>query len=171
MRIFLSFLLLASVACIAPHGAQAQGEIKKQAREMGEALIAKNYLKFTNYTYPQILKEMGGREKMAESIKKQMEGMEKTGVQITSLEYGTPSEIIKENKEWQCTIPQVMKIKTKDGIIQATGTLIAVSKDNGGQWYFVDTGERDLEAVRISLPNISKKLVLPPAAPPQMIRD
>jgi hypothetical protein len=149
----------------------AQSNVKTQAEKMGQALVSKNYVDFTRYTYPKILKEMGGTEKMAATIRSQMENMEKTGVKILSLSYGEPSEIIKEKKEWQCTVPQIMTLKINSGKIISKTTLIAISQDEGKQWYFVDAGERDLETVRITLPNLSKKLVLPPMEMPQMISE
>lgn len=137
---------------------------------MGKALMSKDYSSFVSYTYPNILKDMGGRDKMVETVKKQMADLEAQGVKILSLSYGEPSAIIKEKKELQATLSQEMIFETAEGKVQAKSTLIAISTDDGKHWYLVDPGERDLETVRITLPNISKNLVLPPNEPVKIIK-
>jgi hypothetical protein len=116
------------------------------------------------------VKDLGGKEKMIATLKKQMGDFDAQGVKILSITYGEPSSIIKEKAELQATIPQQMVFVTQEGKIQSTSSLIAVSKDGGKHWYLIDPGGRDLETVRISLPNISKKLVLPPNAPVKMLK-
>ena len=146
----------------------AQNTIKADAEVMGKALVTKDYNAYISYTYPKLMKDMGGRDKMTETIKKQMDDLEKQGIKILSITYGEPSVIIKEKQELQATLPQEMQFQTADGKVKARTTIIAISQDDGKHWYFVDPGERDLETVRISLPNLSRKLVLPPSEPVKM---
>jgi len=148
--------------------ATAQQTVKQSAEQMGAALRNKDYKTFVTFTYPTILEEMGGAEKMATAIEKQMKGMEQTA-EILSINYGEPSSTVKEGSELQCTIPQTMLLKTPQGKIMTESTLIAFSKDGGKNWYFVDAGERDINAVKAALPNVSRKLVLPQHAPPKFI--
>lgn len=145
--------------------------VRQQAEQMGAALIRKDYAAFTAFTYPSIMKDMGGKEKMTGTIRSQMESIEQGGARITALSYGTPAAIIKEKKELQCTLPQIMTMQVPGGKIIAKTTLIAISLDDGNRWYFVDAGERSLEAVRTTLPNLSKKLSLPAPEQPQLIRE
>lgn len=151
--------------------AQENNNVKQQATEMGNALLKKDYISFVEFAYPKIVRQMGGKEKMAGSIQQQMEGIEKGGSHIVALDYGDPSTIIKEKKELQCTIPQTMTLRISGGRVLSKTTIIAISQDNGEHWYFIDAGERDLATVRISLPNISKRLTLPAPAAPQFIKD
>lgn len=160
--VYLSFLLLIH------YTVYGQNTIRSDAQKMGKALVEKDYDTYVNYTYPKLMKDMGGREKMKETISKQMEDLEKQGIKILSVTYDEPSVIIKEKKELQATLPQHMQFESSNGKVTAQTTIIAVSQDDGMHWYFVDPGERDLETVRITLPNLSKKLVLPPAAPVKM---
>lgn len=164
MRHYLTlFSLLVSLS------SSAQNSVKQQAEQMGNALVRKDYATFITFAYPAIVKEMGGSGKMAAAIEQQMKGMESTA-QILSISYGDPSSIIREGKELQCTLPQQMTLKTPQGKVLTKSTLIAISQDEGTRWYFVDIGERDINAVRTSLPNISRKLILPKAEAPQFIQ-
>lgn len=97
---------------------------------MGKALVNKDYSSFINYTYPKILKDMGGRDKMMETVKKQMADLETQGVKILSLSYGEPSTIIKEKNELQATLSQEMIFETAEGKVQTKSTLIAISTDD-----------------------------------------
>jgi hypothetical protein len=145
--------------------------IKKQAEQMGAALVKKDYNTFVSFSYPLIQEQMGGKEKMSASIEQQMQGMEKGGIKIVSISYDEPSDPVKAGKELQCTITQKMVMQLHQGKILAKGTLIGISQDQGKKWYFVDAGERDIETVRQSLPNISKALKLPKPEQPQMLKN
>jgi len=147
----------------------AQNSVKQQAEEMGNALVRKDYKAFVAFAYPAIVQEMGGPQKMTTAIGQQMKAME-SAAEILSISYGEPSSIIKEGKELQCTIPQQLTLKTPQGKVLTKSTLIAISQDEGLHWYFVDIGERDINAVRTSLPNVSRKFILPKAEAPQFIQ-
>ncbi len=163
MKIFSFFLVL-----LLPYAGIGQNNLRADAGKMGKALAEKNYEVYLNYTYPKLLKDMGGREKMKQTIQTQMEDLERQGIKILSVSYGEPSVIIKEKKELQATLPQQITFESTNGKVTAQSTIIAISQDAGAHWYFIDPGERDLETVRITLPNLSKKLILSPPAPVKM---
>lgn len=144
--------------------------VKTQAEQMGKALLQKDYKTFVTFTYPKLLKQMGGEEKMSGSIAQQMKSMAMSGTKIVALNYGAPTPVIKAGKELQCTIPQQMIMMSGNNKIAAKTTLIAISEDKGKRWYFIDAGERDITAVRQQLPNISKSIVLPKPEQPQLIK-
>lgn len=161
-RLFLSILI------ILPLFSAGQTNVKEEAEKMGLSLIRKDYEGYVRFSYPDIVKEMGGAKKMAAAIEKQMKSMEEKA-QIVSLSYGEPSVIIIEGKELQCTLPQEMILNTPQGKLRSQSTLIAISRDSGKHWYFVDPGERDIQSVRMSLPNVSRKLNLTKPEPPQFL--
>jgi hypothetical protein len=165
-----TFVLLALLSISSPAAFAQTITLKEQAAQMGNALVRRDYKTFVSFSYPAVVKQMGGADKMASTIAAQMKGMEAGGQQIVSLTYGAPSSPIKAGKELQATIPQQMIVKIKEGRIAAESILIAISQDKGQHWYFVDAGERDLATIRRSLPNISKSLVIPKAKAPQMVK-
>lgn len=167
MRLKQLFLLL--LISTVSFGQQAD-IIRKQAEQMGNALLQKDYKTFVTFTYPPIVKQMGGADKMAGSIHKQMEEMQRSAT-IQSITYGQPSAVISEGQELQCTVPQEMIIKTQQGKIKTVSTLLAFSRDKGAHWYFVDAGDRNIATIRTSLPNASKKLVIPKPVPPQFLKN
>jgi len=144
--------------------------IRRDAETMGKALVDKDYANYVNFTYPKILKDMGGKEKMIVTIKKQMDDVNAQGAHIVSISFDKPSVIVKEKNELQATVPQTVIFETANGKMEARNTLIAISADDGVHWYFIDPGERDLETVRITLPNLSKKLILAPSEPIKQLK-
>jgi hypothetical protein len=167
MRSILSILLLLLLATVS--NAQTTN-VKAQAEQMGRSLLQKDYKTFVTFSYPAILTQMGGAEKMEANIARQMEGMEAGGAKIIGLTYGSPSPVVKEGKELQCTIPQHMLVQLSAGKVASSTTLIALSADEGNRWYFVDAGERDLATVRKSLPNVSKALKIVKPGPPKLVK-
>lgn len=77
---------------------------------------------------------------------------------IKTISFGTPSKIVKSAKELQATIPQHTEINTS--------TLIAISTDNGNNWTFLDTLNRDITTIRKLLPNLNPSITIPPQRPP-----
>jgi hypothetical protein len=128
---------------------------------MSEAFINGDYITFVNYIYPPILNSMGGSTKMIESLKKSMSGMNTQGAAISEITFDQPSKIIISGKELQSTIAQRMEIKLVEGRIVNTSTLIAISTDNGNNWTFIDTSNKDLTTLRKALPNLSAAISIP----------
>jgi hypothetical protein len=155
------------------HGqvAHAPQNISRQASKMGTAFVKKDYVTFANYIYPLILKSMGGQAKMADVLKKSIDDMESQGMSITSITFAEPSAILKSGKELQAAIAQHTEIKLQKGRLVSTSTLIAVSSDNGTDWKFIDTSNKDLATLRKALPNLSSAMVIPPQQAPLRYND
>lgn len=133
---------------------------------MGTAFVNSDYKTFANYTYPLVLKSMGGASKMAGVLIKTTNNMRAQGMNFSNITFGEPSKIIKSDKELQATIAQHTEIKLSQGRIVITSTLIAVSTDNGINWTFIDTSNKDMATLRKVLPNLSPAVTIPPQSPP-----
>lgn len=143
----------------------SQNAIVSDAQKMGAYFVASDWEHYIDYSYPKIVKNLGGREKMKASLQQQMQDLSAKGIQLLSISFGEPSVILKEKRELQATLPQEIIYQTAQGKVQSRTTIIAISTNEGASWYFIDPGGRSLESLRISLPNISKKLTLPPTPP------
>ncbi len=85
--------------------------LKQQASKMGIAFISGDYKVFANYTYPLILKSMGGASKMAALLTKTTDDIKAQGMSFNVITFDEPSKIIKSGKELQATIAQHTEIK------------------------------------------------------------
>jgi hypothetical protein len=145
--------------------------IRKQAEMMGQLLIQKDFNSFTKFTYPKIVEMMGGKQKMIEVMEKGSKEMEAEGTGFLKVTFGEPSQIITEKNELQCTLSQEIKMKVPNGQLLTESTLIAISTDNGKNWYFLDTSGKDILTMKSMLPNLSKNLVIPNQKQPTFYKD
>lgn len=138
----------------------------QQANSMGQAFLKGDYETFARYTYPPLLKAMGGESRMAATLRQTVVGMQAKGMSFSSIVVDSPSKIVKSGSEFQCTLQQHTTIKLVNGKAVATSTLIAISKDGGKNWLFVDTSNKDVTTMRKALPNLSTAIVIPPQPKP-----
>ncbi|HWW43099.1 hypothetical protein [Pedobacter sp.] len=136
--------------------------LREQANIMGHAFLKGDYQTFAKYTYPAIVSAMGGENRMATVLANSANGMKTQGMTFDNITFDSPSKIIKTGSELQCTLQQHTTIKLAKGRAVATSTLIAISKDDGKNWLFVDTSNKDAITMRKALPNLSEAIVIPP---------
>ena len=115
MRILLlSLIFLAGVVNSPAQIPDAAKNLKQQAEKAGASMVHGDYKVLAKYTYPAIVKMMGGAENMAATVKKLMENMTAQGVSFEDVTFGEPTRIIKNGNELQSTIAQHLKMKVKE---------------------------------------------------------
>ena len=168
-NIFITLLLFSGLSLAQSlTEAQQRTNVKEQAEKMGKALLAKDLKTFISYTYPRVVESMGGKEKMEEFMKKQMAD---GGPDFQSITIGEPSRFILSKHNIQCVVSQTFVMKSGEGTISATSSLIAFSGDGGNNWTFIDVSTHDLKTLRKLIPEISSKLVIPPMSKPVFTKD
>ncbi len=140
--------------------------VKRQANIMGQAFIKGDYKVFLHYIYPGIIKLMGGETKMVAVFAKVADDMKLKDMVFNSIAFGEVSKIVKRGNELQCIIPQYIEIKLPGGRIVSTSSLIAISTDEGNDWDFVDTSNKDISTIKRLLPQLSNAIIIPPVQPP-----
>lgn len=155
--------------------ANLKAVILKQANEMGKSFIAKDYAAFAKYSHPAMVEMMGGEEKILEYITVNFKQLETEGVIFQKVSFGEPSKILKvkheDKEELQCTLPQMIEMKIPGGIFTANATLIALSRDKGANWYFIDTSGNNLTSMKKLIPSLSSELVIPENQEPSFVED
>jgi len=165
--IFSLLLLVFSLGACKPKPLAKQEmleRVKEQATEMGTALVHKEYGKVVDFSYPELVKKAGGKNKMVEAMEKGIKTTEMAGTFVLGVTLGEPSDIIKEADEWQCTISQQTKVKTPDGNNVYDGVLIGISKDEGHHWTFLEVNDAEFFLMQANFPNLSSRLRLPGSA-------
>ncbi len=145
-------------------------EVQKQANQMGKAFTKGDYQTFAKYTYPTLVAAMGGESQMATTLRQTVSNMYAKGMSFINIVVNSPTKIIKSGNELQCTLQQYSTIKLINGRVIANSTLIAISKDDGKHWFFVDTSNKDETTLRKVLPNLSPAIVIPPQQRPALYK-
>lgn len=143
--------------------------IKIQAMEMAKAVLAKDLDKLSTYLPPKLIEQAGGKEKMMIARDTMNKYMKQFGAEIKRVTIGNPGKIINYKNQLQALVPQTTELKFMASMITLESTLIAISEDNGQHWYFVDTSIYREDKLKLSLPNLSPEIVIPPMKPPKIV--
>ena len=173
MKKIIALLLLLTCWAVHPQGVNGplDSVILTQADAMGKAFIAKDYTSFIKYSHPTVVQVMGGQRKMLDETVKSFQEFEKQGVVFLSVSFGAPSKIVKTEGELQCTFVEMIEMRIPGGRLTAYTNVIAVSRDNGATWYFIDCSDNSIVNMRLLIPSISTELVLPEPIGPAFEED
>lgn len=166
-----AFLLTIPVTQAQSSNNDIETVILKEADKMGKAFVAGEYEEFAKYTHPTIVTMMGGKEKMIAEIARSFNQIKSEGVAFNKVSYGVPSEIIQYEGQLQCTLPQMIEMEVDGGIVKANAVLIALSMDNGVNWYFIDPTGNDITTMRKIIPTLSPALKIPVNVNPAYTED
>ncbi|MDT0606016.1 hypothetical protein [Croceitalea rosinachiae] len=136
--------------------------LNSQLEEMKKFFLARDYESFANFTYPEVIKMMGGKSNMVKATEQAMNKMKNDGFSFTDLNFKSPSKFLKKDNELQCSLTQVIVMKTPRGKIESEYTLIGLSSDNGQNWTFIDTSGKDKETMLKYFPNLHNEIVIKP---------
>jgi len=134
--------------------------VKKQAEEMGYAMMKKDYKTYIKFMHPKVIAHMGGEQGVLDTMKSVEAHMAKYGMKLAYINLDEPTPIIDTAGELQCTISSNADITVKGGVIHANSVFICISKDKGLHWVYIDISS-DYEWVRNEMKTLSSKLVIP----------
>lgn len=163
----LTFLL---ISCLA-FGQVDRQKIKEQAEITARSLLDGDYETFLKYTYPKVIEMVGGPDKLIALLRQGKIEMGQQGISFESVTIGEPSETVKAGDEIHCLVPQTIFLKVPNGKIKSESYLLAVSKDNGNNWFFIDTANLSNDNVKSVLPNYNSKLKIPRKKEPVLVGD
>lgn len=161
-KILLAFCFLISIATYSQgvNGA-IDSVILSQANAMGKAFIAKDYISFLKYSHPTVVKMMGGKDKMLEDTTESFKAFEEEGVTFLNVTFTTPTKILESEGELQSTFTEIIEMQVPGGKLTAYARVIALSKDGGKNWYFIDATDHDIALTRSLIPTLHPDLILP----------
>jgi len=159
-----------SVTSSAQKEDSAATRLKQLATELARAVVAGNFEKVVDFTYPKNVETAGGRDKLIASQNKTRQSMIAAGDQLAIDSIDEPGPIV-EVKGTLYSYVQITARKTqkKGGFIYKI-IFIAVSPDGGNNWNFIDDSalpKRD--AIKSILPDFPDSLGLPPQQMPAPI--
>ena len=144
--------------------------LQDQLTQMTHAFISNDYETLVKFTYPSLVEKAGGLEKSIEQVKKDIEDLKEQGVTFDSISIGQPTIFVSAGEEIHTLIPQTLFLNVPRGTLMSESFLIAITKDEGLTWYFIDTAEIDNNNVKKTLPNYNSDLKIPPKKDPILIK-
>jgi hypothetical protein len=141
---------------------QSYSNLKNQAEETASAFLHKDFKTVVDLTYRRTVILMGGREKMASTMSRDVEQAESHGITFVSVAVGEPQDFQSVGRNLYAVVPTRVKLKVAEGVLLGEAFLIGVSEDGGNEWKFVDgVGTLDRGKLRSILPAAADKLRLP----------
>lgn len=166
-----TLLTLLSFLSILVHAQNERDNLRAQADSVANAVLKGDYVTLARYTYPNLLEEAGGKDEFILMIKDAMDKMYQQGIRILSVTIGEPSAIVKAESEIHCIVPQSIVLKVPKGKMYSDSYLLAISKNNGKQWYFIDVGDWTEEEAAAAIPNYNSDLKIPALTKPVFVND
>ena len=167
MRTILLLLLVFSLTDL--NGQTDKSTIKEKAQIAATAMLESDWETLIDTTYPKLVQLMGGREGMLTVLTNGQAEFESQGIKFSKVTLGEPQEIYRTGSELFCLVPETIYIQMPNGKLVTESHLLAVSENDGGKWYFIDTNRLTNENVLELLPNFNKELKIPAKKDPQFI--
>ncbi|WP_294818739.1 hypothetical protein [uncultured Flavobacterium sp.] len=161
-KILLAVALLTGLAAFSQSANGALDTVLlTQADAMGKAFVNKDYEAFIKYSHPVVITMMGGHSKMLADTQESFKAFEEEGITFLNVTFSSPSKILESEGELQATFTEMIEMKVPGGKLTAYAKVIALSQDNGANWYFIDCTDHPIEMMRKLIPSLHPGLVLP----------
>jgi hypothetical protein len=142
--------------------------LKTQAEACADAMMKQNYKQMAYYTYPPIVKMMGGPAQMEKQITQTIGQMQTNGVIFKSVTIGEVKDITPSKGDLYSIVQDILQLSMNGTVITRSSYLLAYSHDNGKRWYFVDTAPIKNQNMKKMFPTYPPGFVIPQAGNPVM---
>ncbi len=177
MRLYLLFCCVFFIgSCKSPDksptiDSAAKKNLQKQVTQMADAVFSNDYETIIKFSYPALIEMMGGSDKALEQIEFGIQELKVRGIFVDSISLGQPTIFVNAGEEIHTLIPQTMFLNAPRGIIKSESFIIAITKDKGLNWYFIDSDEVDNNTLGKILPHYNSDLKIPPQTDPVLIQE
>lgn len=132
-----------------------------QANNYVNAVVSKDYQQVVALTHSDIVEMGGGEDYLMKDLKTQTLNLENQGLKYVSAEVGSHPEFLESEGELQCVVPVKYFLDMNSKKVEAWSNLLAVSKDEGNTWKFVNLDKFDDASLKDFVKNISADFVFP----------
>jgi hypothetical protein len=146
---------------------------KRKADEVAQATVKSDFEKIVALTYPKVIEEMGGREKMIGAMKTGLKDMKARGIEFRSAKVEDAKPVVSGGSDLFTIVPFTLEIKLPGGRTTVKSFLLGISSDKGKTWSFVDGSGigNDERMAKKLLPNLPAELKLPKKEKPVFHKD
>ena len=178
-------LLAFNLGCSTSTGSRADGPVPQsspvaksypqariQANQLNDAMLAGDYEKAADLTYPKLIELIGGRDKYLDVLRSGMKQMQSEAFRVISSVSDEPTQIIEDGADVYAVLPNTMKMKVSEGVLVGESSVIGVSTDRGERWTFISSGGPvNREQLKTLFPAVADRLSIPEPKRPVLHRD
>ena len=140
---------------------QTKEEAIRDAKKTAKATLASDFKTVLDYTYPPILKIMGGKEKALALITSSMKNIEKDGFKFEKADVISASEVVKEQNQYRCYIKNKYVMTINNQKITSEAYLLGIYNDVDKVWNFIEAKELANPSISQILPDFKTALIIP----------
>lgn len=147
---------------------QARKNLKDQAEAVGRAMLQEDHQKMADLTLPALVEKFGGREKFVQKLESMAGELKGDGMRFDKFVISGPSELAEAAGDVYGIVPFTLEMTGPNGMVGSKPSyLIAVSRDRGASWKFLDGAgvAGDRTRLKTILPNLPSNLRLPEKRP------
>ncbi len=139
----------------------AQGSLTESTQEYVDAFVKNEFVKVATLTHPDLVKMNGGEEFVVDDLKAERASSSAEGLIYNSAEVKAPLKILEYNGELQAVIPVEYTMQLVDKEYTNKTYVLAVSKDEGKTYRFVNLMQYDDASLGEFVGNLSPEITVP----------
>jgi hypothetical protein len=143
---------------------------KRDATRMYDAYRRNDLVTVLGFTYPGLLRLMGGRAQMLIVLEQGAAAMKDQGYRFRTAKVGEPLQIVTAGRELHAVLPLGQVLEAPGGELHVDGYLIGISSDKGKTWTFVEAGKIDATKARQMFPAYNPELRIPSSPEPKLVK-
>jgi hypothetical protein len=144
---------------------------QRKAEEVAQATVKGEYGKLADLTYPKVVEEMGGRDRMIAVLKNSLQEMNKKGFEFRSAKVGKTAQVVAGGDSLFAVVPFDLEMKVPGGSLAVKSFMLGISPDKGKTWTFINGDKVQDGSVKKMLPNLPAELKLPKKEQPVFHKD
>jgi hypothetical protein len=160
MKTFLAMVLASFLAPAQPDSEEPLKIVHQQAQVAANAVMQENFETLADLTYPKVVAELGGKDRMVATLKRSAKEMKAQGVTVLAVKAEAPNAVFRAERELMTVVPQSLELAVPDGKLKAKSFLVGISSDRGATWTFIDGGIGEAR-IRELVPSLPRQMVLP----------
>jgi hypothetical protein len=161
MKLIVAFIF----AALAVHAQDSYSTLRPIAEKFSRAIVDYDMELYAKMTYAPIIEMAGGHEIYKDMTKSYKDGMVNAGMMIIESNVDSITQVVMSQNELHCFIRMHQVTKMKENYFEGHTYALAISKDNGETWSFVDLETFDEVGLKDFVSTYdSSKLKFPPAA-------
>lgn len=144
---------------------------KQLAVDMYRAASQGDFGRVVDFIWPNLVEEAGGRKQLIKLMEETMGDLKAKGISVPSVEVGEPLESVQDGPYTFVVIPTRATMNTKRGTLTGRSFVLAISKDGGLSWKFVEGAGLAEQSDRDSFkPKLPQSLRFPTHEPPRLAK-
>lgn len=146
-------------------------QILQQARVITRATEKNDYNTLAKKAYPSLLEQMGGVEKMSQTLKEKSKRLFAMGIDLKEIQLGEPDSLYTAGAEKHCLVNQTIIFETPPGKLKQESWLLAITKNEGKDWFFIDVSNLNDKKIKELFPDFNPALKIPAEKKPQLLKE